>query len=384
MWKVFGLLMLPNDGGAGGGGGSGGAPSGSSGGSAPSAPSTSGPAPGAVNIGSGGSSGGNASDAQHDVSADKPDPSKPVAQKFKVKRGGKEAEYDADTLAKMVSDDYEDEFPGAGGKPMKLRREEVARRVQLSEGAMTKMREANEYKARLAAEREAGKANIPAYLENHLGVEDYHGHIMREANRFLQQERQLNALSQRTNVDGTPNPNYNISEYHRQMELQARQKFERKQALEQARAQAEQRQVEQRGIAERRQNAIGGALREGKLPVNNVTMQIAESIVQEHIAADHELTAATLQSLTRQRFHELMHSYMDSLDEDGTRGFLGDDRRAKFREFEVRWSKAQKKEARAETAPVAPITKPNGQNGKTQYTAADMRREIEREFGGGR
>lgn len=366
------------------------APSGDSGGGASSpstsssTPSHSGPSPGAVNVGASADTGGEGADSRESTDGSEPSAAaqaKAVA-KYKAKLFGKEREFTPDELSKMVGDDAEYEIPGVGGKPSRMKFSDMVRHAQKGDGYLTKMRELAEERQRIQAEREFGKKDIAAYAEQNLGVEDWRGHVMSEAKRFYSEEQQLNSLIARQvpqrmqdgSVRMVDNPNYNPSEYHQRMAQQAQAKLERKTKLEQSRNEATQREQQTAHQKQQRDNAIGGALREGKIPQNEVTMRIADAIVDQYMQADMKLTAADLVAETKQRYHEMMYGYMDAMDEDSLAGFLGDERRAKIREIELKRAKVQRKEARAADADPAA---PNGQQvSKKPLTEAEFNKQF--------
>src|SRR5688572_23706351 len=72
--------------------------------------------------------------ADADKQAEKP--------KYKYKRGEQELEEDGESLAKKLSDDYEHEFSGPGGKKFKLAWPDIGKRIALSEGAKARMERA--------------------------------------------------------------------------------------------------------------------------------------------------------------------------------------------------------------------------------------------------
>lgn len=322
----------------GGGAGSGAAP-GSSGGAAPS-----GPSPGAVNLGAG---------AEHDAGGgaqEGADPAKPAAPKYKTKRGGKEVEYDGSELARMLSDDFEHEFRGPGGKPIKARWSDIERRVQQAEGWEAKMRKATELEQRITAEREWGKQkpeHIEAYLEKHLGVEDVDSFILQRARERAKRDKvltQLNSpLIQGQDGKWYNNPDYNPSEYNRRVGEIQREKFERRQKAEQAAREAEQKQVQQREQTQRREAAVTAALKDGKVSLNKTTRALADEVIAYHQQMNIKLDAETLAREVKQRYRDLTISELSAMDDDGLAEFFGGDFRERMRKIELAAAKGKRK-----------------------------------------
>jgi hypothetical protein len=374
---IMGMLRAPELGGAGdagggasmGGGDSGGA--GASSGSSSSS-SSSGGRDAPRQVVPPGTNDSAASSAADEGGSDKPKADKPLtaAQKLKIKRFGKEVEYDADpvALSKMLDDDYEHEFVGPGGKPVKHRNAEIARYVQMGEGSLAKMREYGEGLKSLQQEREWGKQNIEAYLETRLGVEDARDFYLQRAREAYNDEQRLNQLMKQ-----------DPGGYHREMQKRAREKFERGQQLEKHRAESAQREQQQSQMTQRRTAAIHQALKDHGVVANDVTSQMAQKILEENLSAGYKIQPAELATLTKKSFDSMVHSYLDSFEGESALGFLGNDRRAKFREWEIAAAKGKKKE---ETAAHREEDRPQQRakaEPRKQYTEA----EIIKKFGSG-
>lgn len=354
MWNK--LPMLPTDGLGGGGSGdagAGGAPSGGdSGGGAASGESGArqGPGPGATNVG--GEAGPSDDDGLSGGGGDAKaaDPNKPVAPKYKARRGGKDAEFTGAELAKMLSDDHEEEFRGPGGKPLKLKRADIERRVQQSEGWEARMREANELKQKYESKRDIAKGTpeqLEAYLESELGmnVEQF---VMGRVKQMRDRDKKLTHLNSPLvqGQDGKwyQNGEYNPNEYNRLVSEQAQAKFDRKQKLDQAVREASEATERTTRETADRTSRLGAALKEGNVAVNDATMKIAETVLQEHIQLNVQLTAADLQRQVGQRYRESILGELQKMDDAGLREFFGPDFRARLRKLEVDTAKGAKKE----------------------------------------
>lgn len=356
MLNLRALLMLPSDGLGGGGSGDAGAGGAASGGDAGGGGSggegvgRQGPGPGATNVG--GEDGGNISDDAGLSGGTRAaaDASKPPAPKYKVKRGGKEQEFDADTLVKMSSDDYEHEFRGPGGKPLKLKYSDIERKVQQAEGWEARMREADEKMAKYESKVKIAKGDpqlLEAYLEQDLGL-DVDNWARERTRAMAKRDREMAMLIQPTIVDPRDgktyqNPNYNPTEYNRLMGEQAKSKFDRQQKLTAAQQAQEQQAQQAQQQSARRDAAISGALKDGKVPFNAMTKEFADQVIREHQQLKIELTAAKLSTEVGAKYRSAMLDTLQGMDDATLRDTLGSDFRARMRKLEVTVAKDEKK-----------------------------------------
>jgi hypothetical protein len=270
-----------------------------------------------------------------------PKPDAPATPKVKIRRGGKDVEHDPSELPKLLSDDYEHEFSGPEGKALKLKWPDITRRVQLSEGAMDKMREAAKERAELAQAREWGKQNVPEYLQAHLGVEDFDQFIIDNAKKMVARQEQLAELQARDPY-----------EYQRTVAKQATEAANNRLAWErhQQEQQAQAREVSERTARNVAQVAEG--LRAVGLKGSDSDIDLAEKVWKEYSEVGYKLTLQDLAALTKQKKLDNIRAELDAFDQDGFFELAGDERRAKFREWEMIAAKGAKKDARAAEKPL--------------------------------
>ena len=293
---------------------------------------------------------------------------KPEPVKFKTKRGGKEIEYDTETAAKMLSDDHEWEFPGPKGAVEKRKWADITRAVQKDAGALASMQRYNEMIAKHEQEIEWGQKNPDKFIEARLGIKDVDQWAYDRATKVFQERQRMAELA-------TQNP----QEHQRILEERAREKFERGQALERDMTQRQQQQQAQQQAVQRQTTAIQGALKDGGVAVNNITMQLARDVCKRYndAGAGDMLTAELVHSETRAAYEQMVREFFGAMDVEKHLDWLGEDTRAKFREAEVARARGRKKEERA--AAPAPAAAQQRGTPAGAMTAADFSRK----YGGG-
>ena len=285
---------------------------------------------------------------------------KEAARLYKIKRGGEEREIDGDELAKRYSDDYEHEFTGPGGKPLKMKWDDVSRAVQLSTGAMTRVQRAAEAEKRLQEAREWGKQNPGAYIESQLGIEDHEEWAMQIAQQKYEREQELVELQ-------SSNP----SEALRRITDGIAKRMERKQQLEQHRMQQETRQREQSQQTQQAQAKAAEAFQSAGVPWSSETRAIASEIFNQYRQADVNLREAEVAKLVKRELHNRRRAELSALPPEELHSLLGADVITKLRAFDVQ----QLKGAKAAEKAAAPASS-NGASRREekQYTEAELRK----------
>lgn len=318
--------------------------------------------------------------------------------RYKYRRFGKEHEAAAEELAKLLDDDYEHEFHGAGGKPLlldgkpaKLKWPDITRAVQRSIGAMDAIRRANESHERnealfkWAAENEY--SNLPQLLEERLGLEQYQskdphngftgyqGWLYDQARALYNQELQLAELER------TDHPKF-IAEI-RKREAERLAAKQRREASFAQRQQAEQRH--KAAVAEW-ERSVGENLGKLGVPMNPRTRAIAESIAREWAeagrgmtpeqreAAGLNLTHDQLASMVRDQYHGEIFDYIGSeQDDEKLLAKLPKRLRERLRNAELAALKGAKKQ-QAAAAPKPPANTNGGPKPRQGLTAAQIMR----------
>lgn len=143
----------------------------------PAAPAT-GDAPGAAADGAPGGA---------DAPADGGTPP-PVAAKHKIRRNGQDSEHSLDEILGMVGDDHQHTLT-VNGKDRNVNYPELVRMAQLGDAGYTNMQQAAKMRRDLDQQRKTGAEDIPAYLTEHLGVEDYDTWVMEQAEDIVMLEK---------------------------------------------------------------------------------------------------------------------------------------------------------------------------------------------------
>lgn len=292
-------------------------------------------------------------------------PSEPIEAKpkYKIRRGGTEAEYEVDQLVQMLGDDYEHEIPGVGGKPMKVRWADMVRHSQMGDGYMTKMREAAEMRKQIAREYEAGKQDPVSFLESRLGIEDADRWAIERAGAAFKEEQRLFALREQ-----------NPSEFTREMEKRALAKLERRQSVEKRAKESAEREQQQAHARQAKINEVQGALKAQAVPVNELTTQLAGKILYEYAQAEHQLAPDQLAHLVRKQWDGMVRGFIGSLPDDQLLRYLGDDMRARLRSLEVGAARGAKKPAHVQQQAEPQRQQPAQQQSKGMSDADFKRR----------
>jgi hypothetical protein len=285
----------------------------------------------------------------------------------------------------MLSDEYEHEFPGPAGKPVRLKWDGIQRAVQQSHGWENKMREAKALHDKHGEEMKLARADIPAYIEARLidrdskdGPKSFDDIAAQHVAKMYRESEELRELSEPyvTGRDGKlyQNPKYNPIAAQGRMQEKARAALERQNALDgQMRSQQEsQRAAQEQG--DRNRKMVADALQGVGLKPNKYAMALAQEIYEEHaeLGAIEMLTLPNLAALTLKRLREnVIDEHINGLDDDGLLGWLGDDRTKRIQEILVARAKGQKREERA-----AKKDEPaqNG-NGHKPMTEAELKRK---------
>lgn len=265
------------------------------------------------------------------------------AEKLRLKWLNREEEIDDPRaeLERRFSDDYEYEFRGPKGAPVKARWADIERHVQRSSGAENAIRAAQEERKALNAAREWGKTNVHGYLQRHLGVQDPEAWALDVARKRFQQETEIANLMHEDPIAAQNK----LREIERSRLTQA-QEWEKQE--QEGRAQAERQQASRQANEQK----MAGELHRAGIKPSRETMARAAAVIMDNRALDIELThdqvAAEVKKQLRQELLERLDAEPDLL------SLLGDKRREKLRQMEIEAVKNARKAA-AKAAPKAPV-----------------------------
>lgn len=299
---------------------------------------------------------------------------KAEAKRRHVRWLGRDMELSEDEMAQRFDDDYEWEFHGVGGKPLmrdgkpvKMKWPEIARAVQMSNGAADAARRANE--ARKAYEEKIAWARDPentfAFIESELGIEDVNGLVLKEASKRFERRKQLIALSQ-------TDPVAYEAELRREYESNRKQREAAQQRLQQSQQQQAQREQQRAAFKEN----LGRELQALKVPMNARTMEIAKEIAKSwHEAGVEGVGFPEIAGYVRDQYRSEVLSYLDGHDDESLLKTFGDKRRERLRKAEIAALKLAKKQAAP--APTA-ATKAEPRNQASGMTAEEFMRQSRR------
>lgn len=248
----------------------------------------------------------------------------PKAQKFKLKRLGKDVEADLETLQRMASDDWEEPVT-VGGQERKARYQDLVRGYQMSEGSFDRMRKAAEIEKQWAERMDFGKKDPGWFLETQFGVEDHEDWAHHVILKKIERDKKLKELYEAGDMYGFNKLTQDI----------AAERNKRKDTFKQAQEAAIKRQQDMAEQRKKTQASVEAAFKAGGVPLNDATKAIAGRIYGEYSEIGHDLPHDHLAAMVRDEYVKLVNSYLDQLDDDGLLGFLGDNRRKKLRELEV-------------------------------------------------
>lgn len=255
-------------------------------------------------------------------------------------------------LAERFSDDYEFEFKGPGGKPLKQRWPDIERAVQLHTGAERAMGRYNEQRRALEQRIERGRANNHEQLldvvEEMFGLEDAMPWIEKVYVQHYQQQAQLAELAGKISQDPT-NPQLTW-QYNQQLQAmaQARAQRQNKWRAEQQ-AQAE-KQREAMAQGQRYDQDLRGHLKAAGVPVNDHTVARAYWLKRKHqeqMGEDVPLEPRQIAARLRQEIDGEIRGQLSSMPAEKLLPFLGDKLRAVLREAELAATKAARKQQQA-------------------------------------
>ena len=256
----------------------------------------------------------------------KPKPRAPKEKpfKFKVKRGGTEREMTAEEAAAELSDDYEHTFKIREGVEKKMRRRDIERAIQLSEGAMDKMREAAERRKEFEARDAFLKKDPWSYLERFGGVQSHEEMVMQRAHELLQEQAELEQLSKQ-----------NPFAFQQRMREKVARDMERRQQFERAHAQQAEQQRMQQQAAKEYEAKLGESFKGAGVPLNDYTKLLAAKVWKEYHDVGHELSPQDIADMTRDAYEREVLGYFDGRDDESLFKLLGDKRRERFRKLEL-------------------------------------------------
>jgi len=257
-------------------------------------------------------------------SSGKPAEPKWLTEKTKIKRGGQERELAIKEALDMLGDDYEHEID-FGKEKRKAKYADLVRGYQKADGAESLMRQTAEQRKQMAEQIEHGKKNPHWVLENVLGIQDHRQWAADIIRQQIREETQLTQLAQS-----------DPSAYHRAMEERARQAFEQKTSFERSAAE-KKAQAEQAAERNRKMQADAqAALKAVGLPANDSTFRMLGQAWQKYQELGHEMPLADLAHEVRDAYVKDTFGWLDQHDDDSLLKLLGDERRKRLREIELR------------------------------------------------
>lgn len=299
-------------------------------------------------------------DTAGDTAPAAPDPA--AKPKYKFRRRGEEREHEAEELAKMLDDEYEHEFRGPKGAPVKRKWTELERDVQKAAGAENAIRAAQEERKALTQSREWGRKNVADYLQRYLGVQDPEAWALDVARKRFEQETTINDLMMGNPAKGIQPDPYRAQEMLRELE---RNKLTRAQTW--AQQEAEARAAEEKRTASVRdiQSKVAAELQKVGIKPTPHNMARAAAIHRENRELDIDLTFDQVAAELRKTLRAELLAALD--EEPDLIGLLGEKRRAKIRELEIAATKDAKKAAAKAAPKPAPSARPvpNGAKPKT-------------------
>lgn len=301
-----------------------------------------------------------------DDAPDKPEakakPKEGERKAVKLKRRGEEREVDledrdsVEKLLRELDDDHEDEWNGPGGKPVKLNRQALQRRVELAEGALQSMELTAKERKEVKAELSWAKDNIEDWMESEGGVEDLDSWVLERAEKIWR--RQMAGTPQLPN--GEQNPDYNPHEYHRMLMERAEQKATRKARVERALGEQRQKAEQQQSERARYDAAHRDAFQKLGTQGNDVLLDLAMKRLGQYQRAGAKTTPQSVAADALEAYDTMLMSRFDALDTAGKLRILGDKRRGVLREAEVEAAKLQKREQKQAAKAEEPATTGNG------------------------
>lgn len=297
-------------------------------------------------------------------------------KRIRLKYMGREEEIDDPRkLAERFTDDYEWEFTGPGGKPVKKRWPDIERDVQLSSGAQERMKQANamrqQQQALIAWAKEDGFKNLPAALEHLFGVDDAFDIAEQLTFQRYQTRAQREAVAAQLAVN--PDDPRLRQEFERLLAAESQAKHFRRQSWSEKWGQHQGQGQQVAAESQRREQVTRGELKNVGVKETPHTLARAEYIRR---TAEREYG---IQLEPRQVAHQLRKEldaevleHLDAMPVEKLLSYLGESRRAKLREAEVAATKAAQK-AQRQAAP-AKRAEPSSSNGKTPAKDVDSLR----------
>ncbi len=283
-----------------------------------------------------------AKDANGQTAADKA-----AVARYKARINGEEIEHDGPTLAQMLSDDYEREVLMPGGKPAKLTNAEIIRLAQQGTGAQTKLREAAEMVKRQQAIIDAGKEDVPAYLREHLGIEDPEDWIRQAAAILHKRDNRILQMIQ------SQDPQVQYEGVRLQQQLSDRRAAESRK-LQQSVEAREATARQESEAKERSRGEIARVFKEQRVPWSDETEAMGRKLYSEHKQATGlALSTEEVAKAVRREIWKARRAELESLQDDEIPQFMGDKLRERIRTLELALAKAGKAAAK-EAAPPKP------------------------------
>lgn len=269
--------------------------------------------------------------------------------RYKALINGAEVEHDGPTLAKMLSDDFEHEIVGPGGKPQRLTRKEMERLVQQGMGFERKMNALTAREQRAAEELELARKDPKArmaYMMTRLGIEDPDQFIIEAYQQLDGKRRRITELYQQGK---------GAEAYELQQQL-IQERMERKELLERTLGQREQQERQYKQAIEQHRGKVQQAFEKQGIPFSPETFEMAEKAGKHWADLGYEKKYEDIAAEVAKELRGQFHKRLRGIPREKLLAELPEDWRRTMRELEAEAAKVAKKEERA-----APKTDDDGQ-----------------------
>lgn len=243
-----------------------------------------------------------------------------------VSRGGVEREMTVAQMQAELGDNHRYSLK-ADGQDREFSHSDLMRHAQLGVGAMGKMQEAAGLRKQLDEQREYGRTDPAAYLEQHLlkdGMTTRDWMMGQLRGEFEENER-INAMRTSGDTAGAD----------RMVEDRAVKRIEGEQKVRETRAQRAEQAKQQQASRRAFQESIPRALEAAGLPHNPATHAHIGRIMQQYQQVGHKLTVEDAAHMARDAYHTEVRGVLAGMQPDALGKFMGDDLRKILREHEL-------------------------------------------------
>lgn len=287
---------------------------------------------------------------------------KPDPAKHKIRRGGKDSEHTLEEILGMVGDDHQHTVT-VNGKERGVGYEELVRMAQLGDAGYSNMQKAAKERRELEAERGRAKEDIPGFLMEHGGVEDYDTWIMQQAEEIVMLERMA-------------------SEDPMKFRMMSRERDKKQSDARRGREETASKAKDRKAGEDRywqtlAQQAPEALTRVGLTDSREIRGRIAD-VIKKHRAVGYDMPIADAAATVAAEHKSGILSHLGGMSPEALLDYLGDDLRGVARKAEVeslrkRETAAAKKTTEGGAAPAVASIKP-ATDGKKPTMLRDVRR----------